>query len=169
MTDSQNKHTDVRTYKITADDNFTVSSVALLSSIQLKSEEICGITLELPPYSLFINGIKIPTTFYNKENKENFYDFAFMRENLRKIDPYEEDEYMDKLAEEEDLNVNQLYLLEQTLEQGAIDALEAYKYLSEEEMISAVFTPYAIIRFESDENYVVEIDIEETFFKRNLK
>jgi len=169
MTDSQDKHTDVRSYKITADDNFTVSSVALLSSIELKSEEICGITLDLPPYSLFINGIKIPSTFYNNENKENFYDFAYMREKLRKIDPYEEDEYMENLAEEENININQLYLLEKTLEQGSLDALEAYKYLSEEEMNSSVFTPYAIIRFESDENYVVEIDVEETFFKRNLK
>jgi len=165
---SQDKHTDVRTYKITADDNFTVSSVALLSSIQLNSEEICGITLDLPPYSLFINGVKVPSSFYNKENKENFYDFSYMREKLRTIDPYEEDEYMEKLVEEEDVNINQLYLLEKTLEQGSLDALEAYKYLSEEEMNSAVFTPYAIIRFESDENYVVEIDVEETYFKRNL-
>lgn len=161
-----NEHTDVRTYKITADDNFTVSSIALLSSIRLKSEEICGITLDLPSYSLFINGVKIPSNFYNSQDKENLFDFAYMREKLRKIDPYEEDEELETIAENEELNINHLYLLEKTLEHGILDALEAYKYLSEEEMVSAVFTPYAIIRFESEENYVIEIEVEETYFKR---
>ncbi len=157
---------DIRTYKIHADDNFTISSIALLSSIQLKSEEICGIVLDLPSYTLFINGIKIPTSFYNKENKLNFFDFAYMREQLRKVDPYEEDEYLEKLVEEEDININQLYLLEKTLEQGGLDAIEAYNHLSEEQMNNSVFTPYAIIRFESEENYVIEIEVEETYFKR---
>ncbi len=152
--------TSTRTYPITNDDKFTVSSIALLSSIRILPEEMFGIKMQAPEQTMYINGIKIPQEFYNKDKQINFFDFAYMRQELKKIDPYEEERDFGETTP------NQLYSLEQVLLQGEIDAGDVYK-LSDEDFSGSVFTPYAIIRFENENNEFIEsLKIEETYFIR---
>lgn len=147
-----------RSYKIHTDDKFTVTSIGLLSSIKLIPEEVYGIILDPPEQTLVINGVTIPSKYYNSDGTPNYFDFKFLRSELRKIDPYEE--------EYESNEYNDLYNLEKVLLTGELDAGDLYK-LPEEELNGSIFTPYAIIRFESLENeFVTTLNIEESYYER---
>ena len=151
--------TSTRIYPITNDDKFTVSSISLLSSIRILPEEMFGIKIPAPEQTMYINGIRIPVDFYNKDNETNFFDFAYMRQELKKIDPYEEERDFGETTP------NQLHSLEQVLLQGELDAGNVY--VLSDEFSGSVFTPYAIIRFENDNNEFIEsLKIEETYFIR---
>lgn len=153
-------YTSSRTYKLHTDDKFAVSSIGLLSSIKIIPEEVYGIVLDPPDQTLIINGISIPSKFYNSEGTCNYFDFKFMRSEMRKIDPYSE-EYDSDSNEYHDL-----YNLEQVLLSGELDAGDIYK-IPDEELNGSVFTPYAIIRFESPENeFITTLNIEESYYKR---
>ena len=153
------KNTKLRTYELTRDNNFVISSIGLLRSIRLVPEEMFGVKLEIPPLDVFINGLKIDRTHINDTGEDNYFNFATIRKYLRTIDPYSDDgDYNNESIE--------FYNLEQVLISGDIDASAIYN-ISDEEMISSIFTPYAIMRIDGEDNYFDAIKIEEEYFPRN--
>jgi hypothetical protein len=154
----ETKETKLRTYELTRDNNFVVSSIGLLRSIRLVPEEMFGVKLEIPPLDVFINGLKIDRTHINDTGEDNYFNFSTIRKYLRTIDPYSDDgDYNNESIE--------FYNLEQVLISGDIDASAIYN-ISDEEMISSIFTPYAIIRIDGEDNYFDAIKIEEEYFPR---
>lgn len=150
--------TKLRTYNLTREDDFVVSSIGLIRSIRLIPEELFGVKLEIPPLDIFINGLKIDNSKINETSEDNFFDFSTIRKYLRSFDPY---------SDEGDFNTNQIehYNLEQVLISGDIDASAIYN-ISDDDMIKSIFTPYAIIRIGGEENYFDSIKIEEEYWVR---
>jgi len=150
--------TKFRTYELTRDNDFVVSSIGLLRSIRLIPEEMFGVKLEIPPLDIFINGLKIDKSHINQTSEDNFFDFATIRKYLRTIDPY---------SDEGDFNNDTMafYNLEQVLVSGDIDASGIYN-ITDEDMTTSIFTPYAIIRIGGEENYFDSIKMEEEYFSR---
>lgn len=144
-----------RRYNLTKENSFVVSSIALLSSIKIIPSEMFGIIIDPPIMNLYMNGLEIKNI--NQLNENNYFDFKFIRYNLNIADPYtDEGDY--------DSNTIELYNLEQVLVSGQLDAMSIYNNLSDEELSSSVFTPYVIIRFESDSNMYDSITIEEEYY-----
>lgn len=160
--------TKIRTYELQKTNDFVVTSIGLLRSIRLIPEEMFGVKLEIPPLDIFINGIKIDRKHINNTCEDNFFDFACIRRFLRTIDPYNFDTEDDELGETEEDNYEeqmQYYNLEQTLVSGDLDAMAVYK-ISDEDMMTSMFTPYAIIRIDGEDNYFDSIKIEEEYWPR---
>ncbi len=153
--------TSTRTYRITNEDKFTISSIGLLSSVKILPEEMFGILMEAPEQIMYINGVQIPTQICNETKTPNFFDFKFLREQMRKIDPYNDEE-----SDLDNSKAHELYCLEQVLLSGELDAAGIYS-LTDEEFAGSIFTPYAIIRFENPDNeFLDSLSIEETYYKR---
>ena len=150
--------TALRVYDLTREDNFVVSSIGLLRSLRLVPEELFGVKLDIPPMDIYINGLLIDRTKINNTGEDNYFDFACIRAYLRTFDPYNNDDY--------DTTSIEHYNLENVLVSGDIDASAIYN-VSDEEMTSSIFTPYALIRIDSEDNYFDVIKVEEEYFPRN--
>jgi hypothetical protein len=159
--------TKIRTYDLQKTNDFVVTSIGLLRSIRLIPEEMFGVKLEIPPLDIFINGIKIDRKYINDTSEDNFFDFACIRRFLRTNDPYNFNTEDDLGQTEEDNYEEQMqyYNLEQTLVSGDLDAMAVYK-ISDEDMMTSVFTPYAIIKIDGEDNYFDSIKIEEEYWPR---
>lgn len=156
--------TKIRTYELQKTNDFVVTSIGLLRSIRLIPEEMFGVKLEIPPLDIFINGIKIDRKYINDTGEDNYFDFAYIRRFLRTNDPYNYDTEEDT----EDNNYEeqmQYYNLEQTLVSGDLDAMAVYN-ISDEDMMTSMFTPYAIIKINGEDNYFDSIKIEEEYWPR---
>ena len=150
--------TKTRSYELTRDNDFVISSIGLIRSIRLIPEEMFGVKLEIPPLDIYINGLKIDRKYINDTTEDNYFNFSTIRKYLRTIDPYSDDgDYNNESIE--------FYNLEQVLVSGDIDASAIYN-IPDDEMISSIFTPYAIIRIDGDDNYFDAIKIEEEYFPR---
>jgi hypothetical protein len=152
--------TKTRIYDLQKNNDFVVTSIGLLRSIRLIPEEMFGVKLEIPPLDIFINGIKINRKYINNTSEDNYFDFACIRRFLRTNDPYNYDEEDDNYDEQ-----MQYYNLEQTLVSGDLDAMAVYA-ISDDDMMTSVFTPYAIIKIDGEENYFDSIKIEEEYWPR---
>ena len=152
--------TKTRIYDLQKNNDFVVTSIGLLRSIRLIPEEMFGVKLEIPPLDIFINGIKINRKYINNTSEDNYFDFACIRRFLRTNDPYNYDEEDDNYDEQ-----MQYYNLEQTLVSGDLDAMAVYT-ISDDDMMTSVFTPYAIIKIDGEENYFDSIKIEEEYWPR---
>jgi hypothetical protein len=155
--------TKTRNYDLQKNNDFVVTSIGLLRSIRLIPEEMFGVKLEIPPLDIFINGIKINRKYINNTAEDNYFDFACIRRFLRTNDPYNYDDSTQNEDNYEDLM--QYYNLEQTLVSGDLDAMAVYA-ISDEDMMTSVFTPYAIIKIDGEENYFDSIKIEEEYWSR---
>jgi len=157
--------TKIRTYELQKTNDFVVTSIGLLRSIRLIPEEMFGVKLEIPPLNIFINGIKIDRKHINNTGEDNFFDFAGIRRFLRTIDPYtfETEEDLGETEEDNYEEQMQYYNLEQTLVSGDLDAMAVYN-ISDEDMMTSMFTPYAIIKIDGEDNYFDSIKIEEEYW-----
>jgi hypothetical protein len=154
-------HKQKRTYFLLQNTNFTIENISLISSVRILPYEDNIPELDFSYYvdaptnvKLFINGFEISDI--NSTGESNYFDFNHIRNNFRKIDPYDEDG---------DYNTNlKYYNLEQILLNGQIEAMGYYKNLTDEELEGSIFTPYAVIKFKIDDSSVNKINIEEEYF-----
>lgn len=159
-------HKQKRTYFLLENTNFTIENISLISSIRIipHEEYIAELdfsyNIEAPTnVKLLINGFEISDI--NSTGESNYFDFNHIRNNFKKIDPYDE---------EGDYNTNlKYYNLEQILLNGQIEAMSYYNNLTDEELEGSIFTPYAVIKFQIDDSSINKINIEEEYFSPSKK
>lgn len=150
-----------RTYFLLKHTDFTIENISLISSVRIipyenKIEEMdFSYTVDPPKdVKLFINGFEIADI--NATGDPLFFDFNYIRNNFRKIDPYDE---------EGDYNTNlKYYNLEHILLNGQVEAMSFYPNLTDEELSGSIFTPYAVIKFGIEDSSFIKINIEEEYF-----
>lgn len=155
-----------RSYFLLKKTDFSIENISLIKSLKIIPYETLIEEMDLsyitdPPENikLFINGFEISDT--NSTGDPLFFDFEYIRNNFRKVDPYDD---------EGDYNTNlKYYNLEHILLNGQIEAMSFYPNLTDEEISGSVFTPYAIIKFVFEDKYIFKIKIEEEYFVPSKK